>query len=220
MINAAIYGQTYPISSLCVATFGWFGSSGSMQFVNPYSIYSAEMFSVPSVTRKNTEFIRDDTEEPEGDILLRMDVVDGADLVLADGGRDLKRDPTFETAVILSLFQNRRAGLEDILPDNTDDRRGWFGDVLNEGQELEGSRLWLLSRSKTEQGVLPRAEEYASEALQWMLDGSIAQSITCVTERISMYELHLHINITRLKGMTELYKYYYNWKEQIYRRIV
>jgi phage gp46-like protein len=78
----------------------------------------------------------------------------------------LTQDEGLETAVLLSLFSDRIARQDDVLPSG-DDRRGWWADAYAEIEgDAWGSRLWLLSREKQTASVLRRAEEYASEALQ------------------------------------------------------
>ena len=91
------------------------------------------------------------------------------DLDLGDGGSVI--DEGLRTAVIISLFSDRRANASDVLPDGTDDRRGWWGDVYPQVDgDLTGSRLWLLGRAKQIDANLRLAETYAREALQWLLD--------------------------------------------------
>src|SRR5262252_2437053 len=86
-------------------------------------------------------------------------------------GRDL------ETAATLSLFTDRLALPDDPLPDPNDgDRRGWWADWDAE-QGYLGSRIWLISREKQTEAVRLRAEEYCREALQWMLDDDVADSV-------------------------------------------
>lgn len=119
------------------------------------------------------------------------------DLQLLNG--QITMDNTLYTAVFLSLFCERRAEPGDVLPDDDPrnpgqaDPRGFWGDWFW-GQLLQrlaavagvvamptfrlGSRLWLLRRSKQLPDVLIRAEAYASEALQWLLDYNIASSVT------------------------------------------
>lgn len=108
------------------------------------------------------------------------------DFVFDDAAQDLESDNGLETAVIISLFTDRRAKVDDILPDpNNLDRRGWWGDLASpdvEGDQI-GSRLWLLNREKTLESVLVRAKEYAEESLQWFLEDGAAKKIEVETER-------------------------------------
>lgn len=103
------------------------------------------------------------------------------DLALA--GADLATDAGLQTAVVVSLFTDRRAEAADVLPGGGDDRRGWWGDAFAEvpGDRI-GSRLWLLGREKSLPKVARTVEEYTRQALQWLIDDGIAKSIEVFTE--------------------------------------
>lgn len=105
-----------------------------------------------------------------------VDMNQGADFAI--GAHGLDEDDGLDTAVILSLFTDRRADADDALPGDGTDRRGWWGDVYPEVTgDMIGSRLWLLSREKQLQAALQRAKEYAEEALQWMVTDGVAKSV-------------------------------------------
>lgn len=109
----------------------------------------------------------------------------------------LGEDEGLETAVIISLFTDRRANPDDELPSG-DDRRGWWGDGLAEVEgDRIGSRLWLLSREKQLQSVVARAREYASEALQWLIDDGVAEAVNVEAEIVRMGVLGLGIEIVQ-----------------------
>ena len=106
-------------------------------------------------------------------------------LIMRDGGYgadvgltpdfDLAEDNGLRTALVVSLGTDRRALAGDILPDNTTDRRGWWADTYNERSgDLIGCRLWLLWREKILPETLRRAEDYAREGLQWLVEDKIA----------------------------------------------
>ena len=74
-----------------------------------------------------------------------------------------------KTAVIASLFTDRRVSPEELPPGETD-LRGWWGDRLNaDAGALRGSKLWLLRREKRTRDVLQRAKAYSEEALAWLV---------------------------------------------------
>lgn len=119
---------------------------------------------------------------PSGDLALVWSNTTGsADLskILIDGQQeDLGTDEGLTTAVMLSLFLDRRAEDDDVPPSgDPTDRRGWWGDEFAEvAGDKYGSRLWLLDRGKrTNQDPL-RAKQYLAEALQWMLDDRVVSS--------------------------------------------
>lgn len=80
------------------------------------------------------------------------------------------------TSMYISLFTDRLANPDDVIPDGTLDPRGWWGDTRL------GSRLWLLERSKQTQDVLSRARDYVLEALQWFIDDGVVARFDVTTE--------------------------------------
>lgn len=122
-----------------------------------------------------------------------------ADLQLVDG--DLAAEDGLRTAVILSLFTDRRARPDDILPEADADRRGWWGDVAAASPDDQiGSRLWLLSREKRRPEVVARAREYAEEALAWLVRDSVARSVKVEAEITPQGWLGLGVVIERPGG--------------------
>lgn len=99
-----------------------------------------------------------------------------ADLVQDPLGT-LEFDEGLETAVVISLFTDRRAEPGDI--ENPEDRRGWWGDTFPDIPEDKiGSRLWLLGRAKTTEETLELAKLYDEEALAWLLEDRVASRVT------------------------------------------
>lgn len=97
-------------------------------------------------------------------------------------GPSLADDDGLDSAVILSLFIDRRANDDDLLPDDSTDRRGWWADAFaSVPGDLIGSRLWLLAREKDMQAVVIRAREYVEEALAWLLDDGVARRVEVQT---------------------------------------
>ena len=135
------------------------------------------------------------------------------DWVLGDG--DLATDAGLQTAVLVSLFTDARATEDDVLPSDVPgpvegrpDRRGWWGDppeALDGTGDRFGSRLWLLERSPRTEQVRVQAEYYAREALNWLLERSIAARIDVAadwrTARGPGFDhLVLVVEITRREG--------------------
>lgn len=133
--------------------------------------------------------------------------IDANDLVGEDG---------LETAVLLSLFTDRRAEPGDTLPDGETDRRGWWADgapVI--GGDQFGSRLWLLARSKQTPDVLDRAQEYTREALAWLLEDKIAESIDVVTAFLTERRgLGLTITIRRPRSDPAVFRFGQTWSAE------
>lgn len=143
------------------------------------------------------------------DIALRFDRGTGQfDLAIEDG--DLATDEGLQTAVILSLFTDRRALPEDELPGGGSDRRGWWADAFR--SRRHGSRLWLLGREKAMEDVRRRAEEYAREALEWLIDDRVAAKIDVEAEHLSPTTLGLNVRIRRGDGEEVETRYSYVWR--------
>lgn len=142
----------------------------------------------------------------------------GGDLAPADNAwdpsiNDVVADPGLETAVLISLFSDKRANIEDIIPDlNSDDRRGWWGDTLN--NSLIGSKFWLLSREKTGLNLNSTVEEYTLDALKWMVSDGIAKSVTCTVTRTGTYSYRIATKISRSNNNDITFTFYYNWLAQ------
>jgi phage gp46-like protein len=120
-------------------------------------------------------------------------------------GRDL------ETATTISLFTDRLALPDDPLPDPNDgDRRGWWADWEFAGGNI-GSRLWLISREKQTEDVRRRAEDYCREALQWMLDDQVADSIDVTAAWNSAAPGRLDVGVVISRERNILLSRDYSW---------
>lgn len=125
-----------------------------------------------------------------------IDMSSGADYAI--GALGLDEDDGLETAVIISLFTDRRADADDALPGNSTDRRGWWADAYADvaGDKI-GSRLWLLANEKQLQSALQRAKEYAEEALQWLVDDGVVKSVSATAMIVRDGVLGLVVEIHR-----------------------
>ncbi|WP_321968833.1 phage GP46 family protein [Paraburkholderia tropica] len=88
---------------------------------------------------------------------------------------DIATGDDLETALLFSLFSDREAASDDTIPDESTDRRGWWGDDGSDSDtRLTGSRLWLLARRKApEDSTLQDAYDYIVEAIQWLIDDDV-----------------------------------------------
>lgn len=103
-------------------------------------------------------------------------------------GGELLREKGLKTAVLMSLYTDKRAAPDDELPDlYSTDRKGWWGDQTSDipGDEI-GSKLWLRSRSKTTPQTLVDVESDVRDALQWMIDDGVAIDIEVEVERVDL----------------------------------
>lgn len=142
----------------------------------------------------------------------------GGQLVLS--GFDLERDDGLETAVIISLFTDRRASAEQIpveLPQ--DDLRGYWGDISNATpSDQTGSLLWLLAREKQLPQVLGRAQQYCREALAWMVEDLVATRVEVAAEFVAQGWMLISVDIFRPTGSPVRYRFNYEWAAQAAKR--
>src|SRR5262249_44555857 len=140
---------------------------------------------------------------------------DGISYDLLMENNDLAVDETLKTAILVSLLTDRRVTVEELPPEETD-QRGWWADALNDdsgaGKDQIGSQLGLLKREEGTPGVVNRAREYCEEALQWMIDDKIAQSITVTTERAGLYQISIGIAIKRPQDDRVQFKFGFIWQ--------
>ena len=114
---------------------------------------------------------------------------------------DLKTEDGLKAAVIYSLFTDRIATDDDIIPDGTDNKRGHWADAyLENAQDSEGSKLWLLAREKQTTDTLNRAVEYTKESLQWLINDSVASDVGVIGEWIRTGVLALRITMDIIDG--------------------
>lgn len=124
-------------------------------------------------------------------------------------GADLAAGADLQTSILMSLFSNRTCRPEDVIPDGSDDRQGWWGD---EGELFPvGSRLWLLDRSKLTEAVAKKARDYAAEALQWMIDDGAVAEFSFATTIKGPNQLWLSIAAYRTKGNKTAKNYAWTW---------
>ena len=121
------------------------------------------------------------------DILITWsNTTEGGSWSVASGGVALGNP--LESAVLVSLFTDRVAPIQPSSLDqsvgiglpgqNGNDRRGWWGDAY--ATVPIGSRLWQLARliKANASAALAEVEDVCGEALQWLIDDGVAQTVT------------------------------------------
>ena len=96
-------------------------------------------------------------------------------------------EDSLQTAIILSLFTDRRASADDALPLNETNRRGWVGDDFmatgpGNARDDWGTRLWLCYIGKATGDVPAFAEFTCREGLQWLVRDGIASRIAVTAQ--------------------------------------
>jgi phage gp46-like protein len=149
------------------------------------------------------------------DIELFLDGIVIQSLDFSMEGSDLAMQHDLKTAVLISLFSDRRAEDDDALPDAAASKRGWWGDALGgvgAGRRI-GSRLWLLSREKQLQEVVNRAREYCEEALAWLVEDKVVQSVTAEAEIVKTGLLGIRIVFDRNRATPWKLRFEFAWNE-------
>jgi phage gp46-like protein len=114
-----------------------------------------------------------------------------------------------DTALIISIFSDRIAGPDDVIPDGTTNPRGW---CLDDSVPL-GSRLWLLQRAKQIPETARRARDYIVEAIQWMVDDGVVAKFDTNVQWIGVGRLGAQIIAYMRDGSTMTKKYAWAWNE-------
>jgi phage gp46-like protein len=125
----------------------------------------------------------------------------------------LAADHDLETACLLSLLTEASAAPDDVLPDFSGDRRGWWGNWQRPEGIVLGSRLWLLVRSVSTDETLQQAQAYAEEALAWLVDGSIAAQVDVSAAYLDTPPSQLGLTITITRGPTPAPQYAWVWDQ-------
>lgn len=137
-----------------------------------------------------------------------------ADIEIESG--DFKQANYLETAVLVSLFSNRRATDDEL---NTY-ARGIAKPELNEGLWIDtyrsgiqyGSGFWLLARENKKQETLSRFESYSKEALKWVIDDGVAKFVDTEAS-FSGDQVYLVITITKENGEQFVATFDFAWNE-------
>ena len=92
------------------------------------------------------------------------------DFSLNENG-DISVADFFDTAILYSLFGERRAGEDEVIEPQR--RRGWIGN----GEFENGSKIWLFEQARINRDIMNRIADEAKKALQWLVDDGYAVSI-------------------------------------------
>jgi len=124
--------------------------------------------------------------------------------------QDLEQDGGLRTAVIISLFTNKRV-TEEELPPGEVSKEGWWGDLFPDiDNDKIGSKLWLLSREKATTETLNKAREFAKDSLLWLTEDGIAETVSVDAEWVSTGVLGLSVYGTRPQNKST-FKFDFVW---------
>lgn len=125
-------------------------------------------------------------------------------------GTQLQIGNDLQTAILISLFTDRIASTDDIIPDGSGDPRGWPGD--QDQLVPVGSRLWLLDRSKQTKAVLNAATDYINEALKWLIDDGVVARFDVTTEFTRPGMLGARVAARKQDGSVVAMKFEWAWQ--------
>lgn len=120
------------------------------------------------------------------------------DLAIENG--DFKLTQGFETALLVSLFSDRRA-YGDEVPDPLK-RRGWIGDLVSgiSGDKI-GSGIWFYEQSRLTIDVENGVRSEANMSLQWAVNENLLTFVEADTKQSpDKRRLTLNITLTALNG--------------------
>ena len=121
-------------------------------------------------------------------------------------GQGLLAGNDLVTAVLISLFTDATAALDDVIHDGTNDPRGWWAD------ETIGSKIWLRLRSKKSATLLALVADDIRTALSWMIEDEVAASIDVTTEWDSPSRLAAQVVIQRQSAPAISLKFAWAWE--------
>jgi len=108
---------------------------------------------------------------------------------------DLLATEGFDTSLKMSLFEERRADRQEMIP--SERRRGWWANELFDEAAFEiGSKLWLIDQARLNQETLNRAIDYARQALQWLINDNHVEAVE-VSGRLEPETIILEIVLLR-----------------------
>lgn len=132
------------------------------------------------------------------------------DLAIENGG--LALDDGLETALIVSLFTDRRASDDDVLPDPSGGKRGWWGDTYADidGDQI-GSRRWLLERERDLPDTYKRMQIYLAEGCEWLTADGVAGRVDVAAERLRPGVMEYSVMVKRPDAAPRQFQFLHFW---------
>lgn len=118
--------------------------------------------------------------------------------IVFDSDGDIETTEGLETAVILSLFGEKRASASEVA--SAELRRGWWGNLLNQVKDYEiGSKLWLLEQARLTQETLNSSLTSTQEGFQWFIDDRLLDDVL-VTSNFTDSGIKIKIDLIRAQN--------------------
>lgn len=146
------------------------------------------------------------------DIALKWNASGLGDIVST--GSDLATDDGLETAILISVFTDRLADV-DQLPDGGVSRRGWWGDIDGLPGDHIGSLIWTLEREKNIASAIEKANNFLRDCVKWLVDDSVCARVDTLAQAGTRAdEIDFYIGAYRPNGSFVKSRYTYNWQAQ------
>ena len=123
-----------------------------------------------------------------------------------DENGDINTADFFDTAILYSLFGERRASKNEIIDPRM--RRGWIGNL---GAYENGSKLWLLQQSRITRETINKMRYESHAGLKWLVEDGYAVSIDNIIVSVNNNKMNLDITIRRSNDKV-VRKYYTLWE--------
>lgn len=140
---------------------------------------------------------------PEAGIDAVLNLTPDADEALydfqIDENGDIETEDQLETAILVSLFTDRRAEPSQVPKPQL--RRGWVGD-LETPSDPWGSTLWLLEQRRLTGTTALEAADASEIALRWFKDDNIAISVG-TRSFVDVDRMRLLIDMTKPNSRSE-----------------
>ncbi len=117
------------------------------------------------------------------------------DLAIDETTGDLETTDGLETAVILSLFAEKRASRSEIAAPEL--RRGWWGNLLSTVENYEmGSKVWLLEQARLNQETINSSNTFVQQGFEWFIEDSLLDDVI-VSSVFTIDNVNINIDLIR-----------------------
>lgn len=110
------------------------------------------------------------------------------------------------TAILISLFTDRAADPDDVIPDGSGDPRGWWADPTM------GSKLWLRERSKATPTLPLLIKNDIEQALAWLIEDDVVAAIDVTVAYLSPTAIGATILFRRRDGARTALRFSRLWE--------
>lgn len=107
---------------------------------------------------------------------------------------DILTEDFFDTAIIVSVFTDRRANESEVRESHM--RRGWIGNEDTPGIEY-GSKVWLYEQARITRSTMNDIAGVVKDALQWFVDDAYAVAVQNPVVTLVSGGLRLEVKLER-----------------------